>query len=814
MNQLKRYCAVLTAVLLLLLSFNQNATAQTHTPKYNVSMAGSTGGYYEYLPQGYDSNGTTKHPVIIFIHGIYETGNGSSTQLGRILGFGLPRKIKYGAFPTSFTVNGKTEKFIVISPQFKYTPGAADISSIITYVLGKYKANPNKVYLTGLSMGGGVTWNFGSNTLYNKKIAAMVPICGSSSVSSAGAAAIAAAGIGVWATHNQYDDVVPASKTVNWINYILAAKSTAKAKKSIWARSGHDAWTKTYTATYKEDNLNVFEWMLQFDRGGSTPSGGNVAPVSNAGTDRGVTLPTSTATLVGTGTDPDGSITKYAWSKVSGPTGGTISNASAATTTVSALIAGTYTFRLTVTDNSGASASNDVAVYVSNATNPLTNNNGAKINVVNVNLFGGTNPFVNTAWNNWNVSSSLSSGTLKYADATASTITASLSKSSGINDNGSAYGSGMAPAEVLRYTSNATTSRTLTLSGLSATKTYALEIYGSRNNYTGNSTGYTIGSTTKNIATYKNLSNKAVFASLTPNSSGQIVVTIANAQEYNYINGFTLTEVKAVKANIYGGSNPISDASWNNWNVSSSLSSGTLKYADATSSAITASLSKSSGINDNGTSYGSGMAPAAVLRYASNATTSRTLTLSGLSVTKTYSLELFASRGNYSGNLTKFTINGIAQSISTYNNLTSKASFDGLVPSAAGTIVVTIANTHDYNYLNGFVLTEGVGGSTAGVEPTTTVARAASTEETDASLSVSPNPFTDKFALKVTNTLTGAMKVDIIGADGAVKKTFQLNKAAAGTMQTYLSAGDLPVGSYQMQVTMGVWSQSIPVQKN
>jgi hypothetical protein len=430
-----------------------------------------------------------------------------------------------------------------------------------------------------------------------------------------------------------------------------------------------------------------------------------------------------------------------------------------------------------------------------------------------VNIFGGSNSYANAAWNNWNVSSSLSSGALRYADGTTSTIKAALSKSEGINDNGASYGSGMALADVLRHSSNATSSRTLTISGLSATKTYALEIYGSRNNYSGNTSRYTTGSITKNIATYKNLSNKAQFPNLVPNTSGQIVVTIANVQEYNYINGFTLTEVKAVKVNVFGGSNSFSDAGWNNWNVSSSLSSGALKYDDASTSTITAALSKSQGINDNGSSYGAGMAPAQVLRYASNATSSRTLTFSGLSTTKTYALELFASRDNYSGNQTRFTINGIAQSISTYRNKTSKAIFEGLVPSASGTIVVTIANTQSYNYLNGFVLTEGAGGSNASME-TATVARVASTEETEAALSVSPNPFTDKFALKVTNTLTGAMKVDIIGADGTVKKTFQLNKAASGTMQTYLSAGDLPVGNYQMQVVMGAWSQSIPVQKN
>ncbi len=182
------------------------------------------------------------------------------------------------------------------------------------------------------------------------------------------------------------------------------------------------------------------------------------------------------------------------------------------------------------------------------------------------------------------------------------------------------------------------------------------------------------------------------------------------------LSGFATTttansEAKLINVNIYGGSNAYAATAWNNWNVSSSLSSGALRYSDATSSSVSATLSKSSGVNDNGSTYGSGMAPASVLRYTSNATVARTLTLSGLSSAKTYGLELYASRNNYSGNYTAFTINGVTQSISTYKNLTATATFETISPNAAGQIAITISNPQNYNYLNGFTLTE-TGGST------------------------------------------------------------------------------------------------------
>jgi len=107
-----------------------------------------------------------------------------------------------------------------------------------------------------------------------------------------------------------------------------------------------------------------FNW-LEFTNGAPLS---NQPPTVNAGPDQTITLPTNSAQLNGSGSDPDGSISAYAWSKVSGPSGSSFSNASVANPTVNGLTAGTFVFRLTVTDNKGATASDDVTVTVNSGT--------------------------------------------------------------------------------------------------------------------------------------------------------------------------------------------------------------------------------------------------------------------------------------------------------------------------------------------------------------------------------------------------------------------------------------------------------------
>ena len=119
----------------------------------------------------------------------------------------------------------------------------------------------------------------------------------------------------------------------------------------------------------------------------------NIAPTANAGADQIITLPTSTVSLSGSGTDTDGTISGYSWTKISGPASGTITNANSSSSTVTGLIQGVYQFQLKVTDNNGATGVSNVKVTVIVAANiPPTANAGADQSITlplnNVSLTG------------------------------------------------------------------------------------------------------------------------------------------------------------------------------------------------------------------------------------------------------------------------------------------------------------------------------------------------------------------------------------------------------------------------------------------
>jgi hypothetical protein len=131
----------------------------------------------------------------------------------------------------------------------------------------------------------------------------------------------------------------------------------------------------------------------------TTPA--NQLPVANAGTDQTIQLPTSTVSLTGTGTDSDGTIASYSWTKLSGPAIGTMSTPSAASTNVTGLIQGVYVFTLTVTDNQGGKTSDNIQVTVTAAppaNKPPVANAGTDFNItlpvnsVNLNASASTDP--------------------------------------------------------------------------------------------------------------------------------------------------------------------------------------------------------------------------------------------------------------------------------------------------------------------------------------------------------------------------------------------------------------------------------------
>jgi gliding motility-associated-like protein len=149
-----------------------------------------------------------------------------------------------------------------------------------------------------------------------------------------------------------------------------------------WVKISGPAATlsNTSTATLTINNLvagnYTFRITVTDDKGSTDNDDVNVqviiettnqAPVADAGADIQINLPTNAVSITGKGTDVDGSIVAYQWTKISGPAV-TVQNISTSTILLTSLEEGDYTFRLTVTDNSGDTGSDDVTINVASQT--------------------------------------------------------------------------------------------------------------------------------------------------------------------------------------------------------------------------------------------------------------------------------------------------------------------------------------------------------------------------------------------------------------------------------------------------------------
>ncbi len=163
----------------------------------------------------------------------------------------------------------------------------------------------------------------------------------------------------------------PTNAEVNYVNaanndfHLLAGSKAINAGMNVGAygvTSDYDNVQRPYGAAY---DVGAFEY-----------NSGNQPPIAKVGAKQTITLPTSSVSLDGSkSTDPDGSIASYSWSQSSGPAGASIASATSATTNVTGLSAGTYIFKLTVTDNKGATGSALDTIVVNTSTNqsPVAN---------------------------------------------------------------------------------------------------------------------------------------------------------------------------------------------------------------------------------------------------------------------------------------------------------------------------------------------------------------------------------------------------------------------------------------------------------
>jgi gliding motility-associated-like protein len=329
--------------------------AQNQTPKE------TPGGiwYLEYLPPDYNSN-TNKYPIVFFCHGIGERGN-TSTDVLNVARNGPPKHVKAGyKFP-----------FILISMQLKTSYNrwpTSYVDQVIEHCKTYLRVDLSRIYLCGLSLGGGAVWDYAQDPILGQKLAAIIPVCGGFNDRTK-ACNFGITNLPVWAFHGDLDEIVPltrSTKMVEAINLCTPAPNPL-AKMTTYVGVYHDSWSNAYRTDNVLHTPNAYQWLLQFKNGTAT---------ANAGPDRTLNLPTNTMNITGSGTVENATITSYEWTRISG-SGGTMSNTTSATLTLSSMPEGVFVFRLIVKASNGEMAQDNVTVTVVNTNTAPVANAGA-----------------------------------------------------------------------------------------------------------------------------------------------------------------------------------------------------------------------------------------------------------------------------------------------------------------------------------------------------------------------------------------------------------------------------------------------------
>ena len=197
--------------------------------------------YVTYLPKDYDE--TKKYPLVFFLHGAGERGD----DLDVACRHGYMKHVRE---------SGKEYPFIFVAPQCpvdKYWGCYTEsLLAFLDYIVSQFPIDVDRIYLTGLSMGGTGTWMLAMAA--PERFAAIAPICGSG-ICWYGRAL---KNIPIMIYHGDCDDIVPIDESVTMLKAIH--KYAGNAELRICYGVGHNAWD----IAYEGDEL--LNWMLQHTR--------------------------------------------------------------------------------------------------------------------------------------------------------------------------------------------------------------------------------------------------------------------------------------------------------------------------------------------------------------------------------------------------------------------------------------------------------------------------------------------------------------------------------------------------------------------
>lgn len=200
--------------------------------------------YLIHVPDDYEVDPARRWPLVLFLHGAGERG--VDPDLAALHG------------PPKLADAGHEFPFILVSPHCpessRWDAEPTVLSRLLDEVSSQFRVDPDRISVTGLSMGGFGTWTLAVR--YPQRFSAIAPICGGLW----GQSAAPIRRLPVWAFHGDADDVVPISMTEEIVTELRSLGSDVRFTR--YAGVGHDSWTETY------DDPELYEWLLAQRREG------------------------------------------------------------------------------------------------------------------------------------------------------------------------------------------------------------------------------------------------------------------------------------------------------------------------------------------------------------------------------------------------------------------------------------------------------------------------------------------------------------------------------------------------------------------
>jgi len=195
--------------------------------------------YLLHLPAGYGQT-DRRWPLMLFLHGVGQRGS----DLEAVKKHGPPGLVeRQDGFP-----------FVLVSPQCPIDRWWENnvLTALLDELGSRYAVDPDRVYLTGLSMGGFGTWSLAIEC--PQRFAAIAPVCGGGLP----ALAYRLRHVPIWAFHGAKDPVVPLYESQRMVEAVQRAGGNARL--TIYPDAEHDAWTETY------NNPELYAWLLSHRR--------------------------------------------------------------------------------------------------------------------------------------------------------------------------------------------------------------------------------------------------------------------------------------------------------------------------------------------------------------------------------------------------------------------------------------------------------------------------------------------------------------------------------------------------------------------